>query len=80
MSDDDSWFAPKRYGIGGVPIRWQGWALVLGFVAALAALISAFRGRPLQLIAAVVPLALAFAVIAARTTRGGMRWRWGEDE
>ena len=80
MDDEEAWFAPKRFGIGGLPIRWQGWALILGFVAALVALTFAFRGHPLQLIAAVIPLALAFVVIAARRTRGGLRWRWGEEE
>jgi hypothetical protein len=80
MNGDEAWFAPKRYGIGGVPIRWQGWALVIGFVAALTALILAFRGQPLQLIAAAIPLTVGFLVIASRTTRGGLRWRWGEEE
>jgi len=80
MDDEDAWFAPKRYGIGGVPIRWQGWALILAFVAALGELTLAFRGHPLQLIAAVIPFAVAFVVIAARRTRGGFRWRWGEEE
>jgi len=80
MSEDGAWFAPKRYGIGGVPISWQGWTLILGFVAGLGALIFVFRGRPLQLVAAVIPLVVAFVVIAARTTRGGLRWRWGEEE
>lgn len=80
MSDDGDWFAPKRYGIGGVPIRWQGWALIFGFAAALGALIFAFRGQPLRLIAALIPLTIAFVVITARRTRGGLRWRWGEEE
>lgn len=80
MTGDDDWFAPKPYGIGGVPIRWQGWALIVGFVAALVALIFAFRGQPIRLIAALIPLTLAFVVIAARRTRGGLRWRWGEEE
>ena len=36
MSDGPEWFAPKRYGYGpGVPISWQGWALVAGYVALL---------------------------------------------
>jgi hypothetical protein len=77
---DDAWFAPKRYGIGGVPIRWQGWALIIGFVAALVALTFAFRGQPIRLIAGVIPLTLTFVVIAARRTRGGFHWRWGEEE
>lgn len=81
MSEPGEWFAPKRYGIGpGLPISWQGWAITIGFVAAVVALVSAFRGQPLQLIAAAIPLTLAFVVVAARTTRGGLRWKWGEDE
>jgi len=80
MSGDAEWFAPKRYGIGAVPVSWQGWAITLGFVAALVALVFAFRGQPIQVVAAMIPLTLVFVLIIARTTRGGLRWRWGEDE
>jgi hypothetical protein len=36
MSDDKSyWFGGKRYLLGwGVPVRWQGWAVLVAFVAA----------------------------------------------
>jgi len=81
MSDDGYWFAPKRYGMGpGLPISWKGWALVIGFVAITAALAFALKLRPIQFVAALVPLTIAFLVIAGRTTRGGWRWRWGEDD
>lgn len=81
MSDGPDWFAPKRYGFGtGLPISWQGWALTLGFVALTIVLALAFAGRLLQLIATIVPLSTAFLVICARTTRGGWRWRWGDEE
>ena len=31
--EDGAWFAPKRYGFGaGLPIAWQGWALLLGTI------------------------------------------------
>ena len=31
MSDDPEWFAAKRYGYGsGLPIAWQGWAVIGG--------------------------------------------------
>jgi len=36
--------------------------------------------HPLQLFAALAPLLIAFMVICARTTRGGWRWRWGEED
>ena len=81
MSDGPEWFAPKRYGYGsGTPISWQGWVLTLGFTA-LAVLFALILGRhPLQIVAALVPLTIVFSVICARTTRGGWRWRWGEDD
>ena len=81
MSDGPEWFAPKRYGYGsGLPIRWQGWALTIGFVALAIAVSRIFANRPLQLFAIMAPLILVFCVICARTTRGGWRWRWGEED
>lgn len=81
MSDGPEWFAPRRYGYGaGMPISWQGWALTLGFVAIAVALPWIVRRNPLAMLAAFLPLAIVFTVICARTTRGGWRWRWGEDD
>ena len=81
MSDGPEWFAPKRYGYGaGMPISWQGWALTLGFVLLTILLAIGLEKRPIQLLATVIPLCLAFVVITARTTRGGWRWRWGEED
>lgn len=80
MSDGPEWFAPKRYGFGAVPITWQGWALTLGFVATSIALSVTFAKNRLQLAATMIPLVAVFIVICARTTRGGWRWRWGEED
>jgi uncharacterized membrane protein YphA (DoxX/SURF4 family) len=82
MSDNSpEWFAPKRYGHGaGLPVSWQGWALTLGFVLLTILLAIGLRKRPIQLIAVIIPLSVAFVVISARTTRGGWRWRWGEED
>ena len=77
-NDEDAWFAPKLFGFGfGVPIAWQGWALGLGYLALVAALIFALRDHPLQLIAALVLPTVAFLVIGCAKTRGGCHWRWG---
>lgn len=81
MSDEHEWFAPKRYGYGaGVPIRWQGWALCAGYglLCVCAALL--FAREPLVMVALLVPLTVTLIVITARTTRGGWRWRWGDEE
>ncbi|MEO8547670.1 MAG: hypothetical protein ABI422_04810 [Sphingomicrobium sp.] len=81
MSDGPEWFAPKRYGYGaGMPIAWQGWALTIGFILLI---ILAARLLPFSWIgyfSIVVTLALLFTLIAARTTRGGWRWRWGDPD
>jgi hypothetical protein len=80
MTDGPEWFAPKRYGYGATPISWQGWALTIGFVLIALGLGLTLGRRPLQFFAILVPLMVVFTVITARTTRGGWRWRWGEDD
>jgi hypothetical protein len=39
-----------------------------------------FARRPLQMVAILIPLIVAFIVLCARTTRGGLRWRWGDED
>lgn len=81
MSDGPEWFAPKRYGYGaGRPVSWQGWALTIVFLAVAVGLAIELAERPMALLAALVPMVVVFVVITARTTRGGWRWRWGENE
>ena len=82
MSDDGlEWFAPKRYGYGsGMPIAWQGWAVMLAFLAVAFASAFWFAERPLVLFAILVPATVTLLVITARTTRDGWRWRWGDTD
>jgi hypothetical protein len=81
MTDDPEWFAPKRYGYGsGRPISWQGWALTIAFVAYALAVTAWFRDRMLVAAALMVPVTAAFITVVAKTTRGGWRWRWGDDD
>ena len=81
MSDGPEWFAPKRYGYGaGLPISWQGWAVLTGFLLFAFAVSVEFRSKPVVTIALMVPAVATFLVIVAKTTRGGWRWRWGEDD
>jgi hypothetical protein len=81
VKDGPEWFAPKRYGYGsGMPIAWQGWAVTLGFVAITILLSLSFAHDRLRLFAALAPFIVVFMIICARTTRGGWRWRWGEDD
>ena len=81
MNDRPEWFAPKRYGYGaGLPVAWQGWTVFVGFLAVMIA--SAVFLAPRNLLAClalVISLTIAFVLIARMTTRGGWRWRWGDD-
>ena len=81
MADRPEWFAPKRYGIGaGLPIAWQGWVLLAGFLLVICLAFWLFGPANPAGLAVIIPAGIAFAVITAMTTKGGWRWRWGEDE
>lgn len=77
------WFAPKRYGYGaGLPIAWQGWALLAAYCAGIAgALMLAQTGDPAEHAVAwvlILVLTVLLIAIAAKRTRGRWKWRWGE--
>ncbi len=80
-SQADAWFAPKRYGYGaGLPIAWQGWAVTLAYCVAVT--LSAWLILPrstLAFVTIVLGATAALILICAMKTRGGWRWRWGED-
>ncbi|KMS54231.1 hypothetical protein V474_21065 [Novosphingobium barchaimii LL02] len=83
MDERGAWFAPRRYGYGaGLPIAWQGWLVIACYVAALAGIgMLHGMGNPAGRAAAFALFLLAtglFAVVAAKHTRGGWKWRWGE--
>ena len=81
MNDRPEWFAPKRYGIGaGLPIAWQGWAVVAAFAVLVALSMLLFGPGDDRRLAIVLPAVAALVVITAMTTRGGWRWRWGDDD
>ena len=76
------WFAPKRFGYGaGPPIAWQGWVVLMGFIAAIT--VAGFTLLPdhwVLYIWTVSIAAVAMTIIAARNTKGGWRWRWGKGD
>jgi hypothetical protein len=79
-SEEDYWWAPKRYGIGtGPPIAWQAWAVAAAY--SLVVFGSAWFILPLSPLAfsaIVLTATAALLIVCARKTRGGWRWRWGE--
>ena len=82
MSDGPEWFAPKRYGYGsGLPVAWQGWVLLVGFVLITIACAFLLAPRsPLAFMAVILPLTAIFVLITKNTTKGGWRWRWGRED
>jgi len=80
------WFRPKRYGYGATPVTWEGWALTVGVVAAVALPTVAMNlladrtnvGAWLAS-AAFILIALFWMVrISRQRTDGEWRWRWGQ--
>jgi len=79
-NDDEASFAPKRYGYGaGLPIRWQGWAVLALYLLVLGAAGFLVRHNIFAYGASVIIATVALLVVCAAHTRGGWRWRWGED-
>jgi hypothetical protein len=80
-SEDDAWFAAKRYGYGSsLPIAWQGWVVTLAFC--ISVTLSAIFVLPRSIFAfvtIVLGATAAFILICALKTQGGWRWRWGGD-
>ena len=81
MSDRPEWFAPKRYGLGtGLPIAWQGWVLVGLLFASVGLALLLFGRDDWRVLTIILPAVAAFIIIAALTTKGGWKWRWGKDD
>ncbi|HEX8450025.1 MAG TPA: hypothetical protein VF652_10590 [Allosphingosinicella sp.] len=80
MANDDYWFRARKYGYGsGLPIRWQGWAVLIAYVlVTIGSCLLAPRTIIGFLLVVAVATALLFKVCASRT-RGGWRWRWGDE-
>jgi hypothetical protein len=75
------WFAAKRYGWGtGRPIAWQGWVATLVYLVIVIGAVQLVNRQPWALGSIIVTATAIFLVIAAKTTRGGWRWRWGDRE
>ena len=69
MADRPEWFAPRRFGYGfGLPIAWQGWAVVLIYIAALYLASHLFDKSTAAFAIAVIAITAAFLWVAARTT------------
>jgi len=85
---DNVWFEPKRYGYGaGLPIHRNGWIALGSYVAVIILMAAAIgplaAASPLLIFVPVGVIAgatLWFVPLTERRTRGGWRWRWGDED
>ncbi|WP_209348914.1 hypothetical protein [Pontixanthobacter sp. CEM42] len=78
--EEGYWFAPKKLGYGsGLPIAWQGWVLLIGYLALTIGLaLFAERFGEMGVIVVVAGISLftiPFLIIVKRRTKGGWKWR-----
>jgi hypothetical protein len=79
VSDGPEWFSAKRFGSGSaMPCSWQGWLVMICYFAVSIGSAFLFARQPVILLSILVPATIIFLLVAARTTRGGWRWRWGD--
>jgi hypothetical protein len=74
------WFPAKRYGWGwGPPVAWQGWVVLVGWIAFLLAGLVWF-GPMKPLTHAMYALVMVGLLVAVCYAKGeSPRWRWGND-
>jgi drug/metabolite transporter (DMT)-like permease len=79
-SDAKYWFPAKRYGWGwGLPVRWQGWLVIVAFVGLL--VLGSFLFPPRTHMAAYLIYVIflgALLCVVCWFKGEPPRWRWGE--
>lgn len=80
LPKDKAWFAAKTYGWGwGLPLRWQGWAVMILLLVALIAGAPLVKKGPAFYV--VYCVALGIALIGVCYWKGEKtEWRWGDRE
>jgi hypothetical protein len=72
LFDGRPWFRPKKRGYGtGLPIAWQGWALLAAHVALITGVSMLLHDRPVMMTAFVILAALAPLPLYRAKTEGG---------
>ena len=72
LFDGRPWFRPKKRGYGsGLPIAWQGWALLAAHVALIAGVSALLHDKPAMMTIFVILAALAPMPLYRAKTEGG---------
>jgi hypothetical protein len=81
MSDTHYWFPAKRYGWGwGFPTAWQGWAVLIAWLAALLLGIRELTPRRSVSHVAFVAAMVLLLTIICYWKGEPPRWRWGDSD
>lgn len=71
------WFPAKRHGWGwGMPRTWQGWAVLLLYIAVVGA--TSLTVRNLAMSSAIVLAASVLVLVLCVKKGEPTRWRWGQ--
>ena len=76
LFDGRPWFRPKSRGYGtGLPIAWQGWALLASHIALIAGVSALLRDKPPGMTIFVILAGVAPLPLYRAKTEGGWRRR-----
>ncbi len=79
------WFKRKRYGWGWVPVRWEGWLVVLLYIVAMTSLVTDIDAHAHSMSDALINLVFpffagtSFLTLICYATGETPRWQWGDD-
>jgi hypothetical protein len=78
---DKAWFAAKKYGYGwGLPLRWQGWIVLLVYCVVIVAIgIGVAARSPISFVVCAGLVSGAFVAICFWKGEPA-KWRWGETD
>jgi hypothetical protein len=73
------WFKRKLYGWGWVPVKWQGWLVILFFIAIVtyAAIAFLIKGKLTEYFVILIISIILLGYIAYKTGEKP-RWSWGK--
>ena len=80
------WFRPKTYGYGVTPVTWEGWAVVVAYIAVVLTVVLRLIGHDhtfttqLSAIAVIAAATGVMVFVSSQKTDGDLRWRWGRGD
>jgi hypothetical protein len=75
------WFPAKRYGWGwGLPLTWQGWVVMVVWLAVLGGGLYLLAPRPVGLHVLFVAVMIAILTVVCYAKGEPPRWRWGDQD